>query len=55
MSEEIYEFYKTNEHFRDYVDRYCKCRDKGLFEALMDLIVKTVANDYKVRMMGVCK
>ena len=55
MSDELYEFYADNEHFRDYVDKYCKCRGKELHEALQDKIVKTVANDIKVKMMGVIK
>lgn len=55
MNETLYEFYKSNQKFKDYVDAYCICRGKGLFEALQDLIIKTVAEDIKDRAKGVSR
>lgn len=53
MNESLYEFYKTSEHFRKYVDAYCSKHHKGIFEALSDAMVQNVANDFKVRNMGI--
>ena len=49
MNEEMYEYYHQNKEFREYVDSYCKHRNKGLFEALGHITVKEVAKYYKTK------
>lgn len=34
MNEELYDLYKRDEHFKQYVDKFCHKHDLGLFEAL---------------------
>ena len=43
MSEELYEFYKSDPDFNEYVNKIVKARRLGIFEALELLIVKEYA------------
>lgn len=40
------EFYENNAQFKEYVDKYCKCHNVTVDEALSHLIVKEVAKSY---------
>lgn len=47
MKEELYTQYKNDKDYAAYVDRYCKSRNLGLFEALAHRTVSEVAEYYK--------
>ena len=42
----IYEKYRTDKDFKEYVDKYCHNRDVGIFEALAHMTVHKVAEYY---------
>lgn len=41
------DLYKTNQDFRDYVERYCKKHDISKYEAMSHKLVQGVAEYYK--------
>ena len=43
----IYDRYKTDKDFKEYVDKYCHNRDVGIFEALAHITVHGVAKYYE--------
>ena len=51
-NEWIYDFYKENPDFREYVDKFCKSKGLGIFEAFEMEIIKNVALSYKNRLKG---
>lgn len=44
--DEIYERYKTDGDFKEYVDKYCRSRCVGIFEALAHITIHQVAMYY---------
>jgi len=44
MKEELYELYKSDPDFKEYVDKYCKKHDLGVFEALNMKILESYGN-----------
>lgn len=44
--DEIYERYKNDSDFHEYVDKYCHDRAVGIFEALAHITVHKVAEYY---------
>ena len=47
MTEELYELYKTDEDFKEYVDKWCKDHDLGIFEAFRLNLVQEYAKYLK--------
>lgn len=47
MNEEMYEAYRSIPELKQYIDRYCKNRGKGLYEVFRDKIILEVADYYK--------
>jgi len=47
MKDEIYDLYKNNPEFKEYVNRYAKSHDLGIFEALAHITIEEVADYYK--------
>lgn len=45
--DKIYEMYKEDSDFREYVGKYCHDRSVGIFEALAHITVHEVAKYYK--------
>lgn len=43
MTDELYTLYRENNDFKEYVDRWCKNRDKSIFEAFNFVIVREYA------------
>ena len=52
MKEWLYDYYKENQYFKEYVDKMCKNRNIGVFEALALNIVEKVAQDWQERAKG---
>lgn len=40
MNEELYDLYKRDQDFHDYVDKWCKAHNLGIFEAFQMNILK---------------
>ena len=49
-NEWIYNFYKENPDFHEYVDKFCKSKGLGIFEAFEMEIIKNVALSYQSRL-----
>ena len=49
-NEWIYDFYKENPDFREYVDKFCKARGLGIFEAFEMEAIKNVALYYREKL-----
>lgn len=49
MNEEMYEAYQSIPALKQYIDKYCKNRGKGLYEVLRDKVVLEVADYYKAK------
>ena len=49
MNEELYTLYQNDEDFKEYVDRWCKNHDLGVFEALRLNILQEYARYLKER------
>ena len=47
MNEELYELYKSNNDFKEYVDRWCKEHNIGIFEAFRLKLIQNYANYIK--------
>lgn len=47
MKDWVYDFYKSNQEFHDWVDTLCKGEDIGVFEALNDVMTEVVAEYYR--------
>jgi len=43
MNEDMYELYKSNKDFKEYVDRFRTFRNLGIFEALQFKIIQEYA------------
>lgn len=43
MTDELYTLYRENNDFKEYVDRWCKARGNGIFEAFNFVIVREYA------------
>jgi hypothetical protein len=47
VNEWLYDFYKSNKDFKDWVDTYCKGYNLGIFEVLNDPMTEVVAEYYR--------
>ena len=47
MTDELYELYKKDADFKEYVDKWCKAHDLGIFEAFRFDILKEYAKYVK--------
>ena len=43
MNDDLYALYQSNADFHEYVDRWCKSRGNGIFEAFNFVIVREYA------------
>ena len=43
MTDELYTMYRENDDFKGYVDRWCKNRDRNIYEAFRFVLVKEYA------------
>ena len=43
MTDELYDLYRENDDFKEYVDRWCKQRGQSIYEAFRFVIVREYA------------
>ena len=49
MNDDLYDLYKRDQDFKDYVDGFCKKHDLGTFEAFNIYILREYAKEVKKR------